>query len=75
MTRLTRPVRRTVPRGGRPLVVMLIPASERGPAEIELRESRRRVGYRISVQQLYTMLARRAAGLPGPMGRRERRVS
>ena len=52
---------------------ILLPGT--GPAEIELREAGRRTGYRMSLATLYTMLARRAAGLPAPQGRRARRVS
>lgn len=71
MTALTRPVRRVVPRERRNLVVTLHPGE---PAEIEVREARRRTGYRVSIATLYTMLATRAAGLSAPRGRRTRRM-
>lgn len=77
MTALTRPVRRVVPRERRNLVVTLFPAN--GSAlgalpQIEVRESGRRVGYRVTIATLYTMLATRAAGLGAPRGRRARRI-
>jgi len=63
MTQITRPVRRVVPRERRNLVVTLFPATgDRGP-EIEVREARRRVGYRVPISTLFTMLATRAAGI------------
>ena len=71
MTALTRPVRRVVARERRNLVVTLFPGDV---PEIEVREAGRRTGYRVSIATLYTMLATRAAGLPGPRGRRARRI-
>lgn len=71
MTALTRPVRRVVRREKRNLVVTLFPGDA---AEIEVREARRRVGYRVTIATLHTMLAARAAGLASPRGRRARRI-
>lgn len=71
MTALRRPVRRTVERERRNLVVTLWPGD---PAEIEVRESRRRTGYRVTIAALHTMLAVRAAGIEA-RGRRARRVA
>lgn len=78
MTRLNRPVRRVVPRERRNLVVTLFPGISDAYApvmpQIEVREARRRVGYRVTIATLHTMLAARAANLPAPKGRRARRL-
>ena len=72
MTRLTRPVRRTVDRERRGLVVTLIPGLPGEEAQIEVREARRRYGPRVTIASLFTLLHRRAAGLPAPGARRKR---
>ena len=61
MTRLERKVRREIPRGSRPLVVILEPNP--AGAILEIREKGRRSGFAVPVASLYTMLALRAADL------------
>jgi len=72
VTALRKVVRRVIANPRRNLVVTLHPGEM---AEIEVREARRRVGYRVTVATLYTMLAARAANLPAPRGRKARRIS
>lgn len=82
MTALLRPVRRVVARERRNLVVTLFPGTINADAgyagaqpQIEIREAGRRIGYRVTIATLYTMLATRAAGLGAPRGRRARRIA
>jgi hypothetical protein len=79
VTALERRVRRVIPLvrdygHARPLVILLHPPTASTPAELEVRELGRRKGPRISIARLYTMLARNAAGLPAPRGRKARRL-
>ena len=78
MTRLSRPVRRTVPPASRlghprPLVVTLTPAVGDHEATIEVREHRTRKGYTITLPALYVVLAMRAV-VPRKRARRGTRL-
>ncbi|OFV89549.1 MAG: hypothetical protein A3J75_05070 [Acidobacteria bacterium RBG_16_68_9] len=57
------------------LVVTLIPARDAdGDASIEVREWRRRDGFRVTLGQLYVILAMRAAAVAKPRTRRATRL-
>lgn len=61
VTRLNRPVRRTVSAPRRDLVVALEPCGDE--ATITVREKGRRHGYTVTVRGLFMILAQRAADL------------
>jgi len=59
VTGLGRKVRRVVECGGRRVVVTLLPATEYGPAMVEVREARSRKAWSVTVEGLLRMLAER----------------
>jgi len=68
MTKLLRLVRRDAAAGRRALVVTLHPPNGSMSASMGLREKRRRTGYRITLDDLFYLLARRA--MPAKKGKR-----